>query len=305
MNTNHNHYQDSIIIHASEVNEHDVILGRGARINKQRGNVHFRTLVQQDVVRYYEAKRGDKPVITKRIVYQVQSNGGRFLQVHRITNKHISIDNISNILDGNRSKNNDDSNHINVDSTNNTNANRTHYLVIDDKAAMAKTSQTFRDVIAQTLKSNPKAFQSHSRESVSLYDYTYTTSSDYDKNYNKDYSSGIHKNNTNCSNSNTHLHTNSNSTADILLQEVLEDNVPNDNSRRKVTVTEQENGLFLAEGETSAYNVFTDHDGLLFSSSEVLEKQQQDDVFWSTSTSSPTLKILTDSNDASQDVVSI
>ena len=94
----------------SKLNDNDVLCGRGGGTNNQRGNIRFRDLVAAHMVQYRNASRKEKPVITQTIVQIVRERGGRFL---KRKGEELWFD-------------------------------------IGDKAAVCKTGQTFRDVIAST-----------------------------------------------------------------------------------------------------------------------------------------------------------
>ena len=58
----------------------DVLLGRGGATNNHRGNHNFRLLVAANQQEYLKARKHEKVIIARRIVAEVQSRGGRFLQ---------------------------------------------------------------------------------------------------------------------------------------------------------------------------------------------------------------------------------
>lgn len=65
----------------SDVNDHDVLLGRGKRSYNHIGNVRFRELVSQQAVTYQATK--SKPIrkaMAHEIMIEVESRGGRFLK---------------------------------------------------------------------------------------------------------------------------------------------------------------------------------------------------------------------------------
>jgi len=94
----------------SKLNDNDVLCGRGGGTNNQRGNIRFRDLVAAHMVQYRNASRKEKPLITQTVVKIVRERGGRFL---KRKGEELWFD-------------------------------------IGDKAAVCKTGQTFRDVIAST-----------------------------------------------------------------------------------------------------------------------------------------------------------
>jgi len=64
------------------INENDVLCGRGGETNHHPGNLQYRRLVKMHQLAYLEAKRRDKPRIAKTIVDQIrnQKPSGRFLK---------------------------------------------------------------------------------------------------------------------------------------------------------------------------------------------------------------------------------
>jgi hypothetical protein len=58
----------------------DVLLGRGGATNNHAGNHNFRLLVAANQQEYLKARKHEKVIIARRIVAEVQSRGGRFLQ---------------------------------------------------------------------------------------------------------------------------------------------------------------------------------------------------------------------------------
>jgi hypothetical protein len=64
----------------AEINEEDVLCGRGGGTNSQIGNRHFRKLVQDFQPTYLLARRKEKPLIARTIVLIIRNRGGRFLR---------------------------------------------------------------------------------------------------------------------------------------------------------------------------------------------------------------------------------
>ena len=64
----------------SDLNTHDVLLGRGGGTNTQVGNRRFRTLVTDFQPTYLMAKRKEKPLLARSIVLIIRNRGGRFLK---------------------------------------------------------------------------------------------------------------------------------------------------------------------------------------------------------------------------------
>ena len=63
-----------------KVEAQDVLCGRGGETNHHNGNIQYRLLVKAFQPLYVSAKRRDKPLIAKCIVYSVRQVGGRFLK---------------------------------------------------------------------------------------------------------------------------------------------------------------------------------------------------------------------------------
>jgi len=64
----------------SELNSHDVLLGRGGGTNTQAGNRRFRGLVTDFQPTYLMAKRKEKPLLARSIVLIIRKRGGRFVK---------------------------------------------------------------------------------------------------------------------------------------------------------------------------------------------------------------------------------
>jgi len=64
----------------SELNSHDVLLGRGGGTNTQVGNRRFRGLVTDFQPTYLMAKRKEKPLLARSIVLIIRKRGGRFVK---------------------------------------------------------------------------------------------------------------------------------------------------------------------------------------------------------------------------------
>jgi len=133
------------------------------------------------MVPYYNARRGDKPVITKRIVRLVKQSGGRFLQKVRSrrnssTSKRVTDRVVEEHLHLHQLNHND---HLRVlleeEGKGRELDGEDKFMEIDEKSAMAKTSQTFRDVIAAALKNDPKTFDGVERDTGTV------TPQDYDE----------------------------------------------------------------------------------------------------------------------------
>ena len=70
-----------------ELNDNDVLLGRGGGTNTQTGNRAFRALVNDFQPTYLMARRKDKPLLARSIVLVIRKRGGRFLKKIDKTNK--------------------------------------------------------------------------------------------------------------------------------------------------------------------------------------------------------------------------
>ncbi|KAG7360273.1 hypothetical protein IV203_035372 [Nitzschia inconspicua] len=61
-------------------NEHDVLSGRGGGTNVHFGNRSFRDIINRYREIYLKSKKNDKPAISRAIVKEIRSRGGRFLK---------------------------------------------------------------------------------------------------------------------------------------------------------------------------------------------------------------------------------
>jgi len=75
----------------SEFNEADVLSGRGGGTNVHPGNRDFRDLINKYRTIYLKAKKNDKPAISRAIVKEVRSRGGRFLKKNERDNLYYEI----------------------------------------------------------------------------------------------------------------------------------------------------------------------------------------------------------------------
>ena len=64
----------------SNINNNDVLCGRGGGTNTQIGNRRFRSLVQEFQPTYLLCRRKEKPLIARTIVLIIRHRGGRFLK---------------------------------------------------------------------------------------------------------------------------------------------------------------------------------------------------------------------------------
>lgn len=62
------------------VNENDVLSGRGGATNIHSGNRNFRDLINFHRKTYLQARKNDKPAISRAIVRAIRESGGRFLK---------------------------------------------------------------------------------------------------------------------------------------------------------------------------------------------------------------------------------
>lgn len=63
-----------------ELQDHDIVCGRGAPVNWQKGNQFFRDLIVEHQTEYLCSKRIDKPKIATEVMGMIKSNGGRFVR---------------------------------------------------------------------------------------------------------------------------------------------------------------------------------------------------------------------------------
>jgi hypothetical protein len=73
-----------------DINDHDVLCGRGAPTSWHPGNQFFRLLVDKYQGQYLAAKRMDKPEIAMHVVALVQERGGRFLKRTKVVGSSSS-----------------------------------------------------------------------------------------------------------------------------------------------------------------------------------------------------------------------
>jgi hypothetical protein len=64
----------------SSVEDQDVLSGRGGATNIHPGNRYFRELINENRLTYLNAKKNDKPDISRAIVNKVRQRNGRFLK---------------------------------------------------------------------------------------------------------------------------------------------------------------------------------------------------------------------------------
>ena len=66
--------------HGNNLNENDVLCGRGGGTNNNKGNILFRQMVASRQLSYLKASNQGKKSIAKAIVDEIRQNGGRFLK---------------------------------------------------------------------------------------------------------------------------------------------------------------------------------------------------------------------------------
>jgi hypothetical protein len=74
----------------TDINQYDVLTGRGSGPYEQPGNIHFREIVATRKIEYLSLNPRDskmKNQIAKEIIDKVRSKGGRFLRKIQVTNK--------------------------------------------------------------------------------------------------------------------------------------------------------------------------------------------------------------------------
>ena len=64
------------------LNENDVLFGRGGCTNSYVGNISFRALVKECQEKYLCARKKDKTKLIAKVVAEIRSRGGRFLERH-------------------------------------------------------------------------------------------------------------------------------------------------------------------------------------------------------------------------------
>lgn len=69
----------------NEINENDVLCGRGGATNTNEGNKRFRGIVADHQPKYLQARKKDKAAIARSIVRIVREKGGRFLKRNNST----------------------------------------------------------------------------------------------------------------------------------------------------------------------------------------------------------------------------
>ncbi|KAL3903194.1 MAG: hypothetical protein SGILL_010539, partial [Bacillariaceae sp.] len=69
------------LIPFSDVTEHDVLMGRGKRLDKHAGNIKFRNYVSERRAQYDECSQYIKTTICKEIISVIHDQNGRFLQL--------------------------------------------------------------------------------------------------------------------------------------------------------------------------------------------------------------------------------
>lgn len=72
---------DDTPIPFKDLTTHDVLLGRGKRLDKHAGNVQFRKYVSEKRIQYDDSSQPIKSMICREIYGMVQGQNGRFLQL--------------------------------------------------------------------------------------------------------------------------------------------------------------------------------------------------------------------------------
>jgi len=80
-----------VCITPAEINEDDVLCGRGGGTNSQIGNRRFRKLVQDFQPTYLLARRKEKPLLARTIVLIIRKRGGRFLKKNDDTGELFEV----------------------------------------------------------------------------------------------------------------------------------------------------------------------------------------------------------------------
>ena len=69
-----------MVEYITDIQNDDVLSGRGGATNTHKGNRAFRALVKDHQDEYLKAKKRDKPAVASRIVELIRQKGGRFLR---------------------------------------------------------------------------------------------------------------------------------------------------------------------------------------------------------------------------------
>jgi hypothetical protein len=67
-------------VDTDDINEMDVLAGRGGKVNNHPGNIRYRNVVSETKAQYKNASRTDKTALVKIVVKHVHNYGGRFLK---------------------------------------------------------------------------------------------------------------------------------------------------------------------------------------------------------------------------------
>lgn len=65
---------------ANGINEHDVMFGQGGESNNNKGNEHYRAIVERTRPIYVSASMVEKTAIAQGVVDEIANKGGRFLK---------------------------------------------------------------------------------------------------------------------------------------------------------------------------------------------------------------------------------
>lgn len=82
----------NVLPFVTKVSENDILMGRGAKIDKNEGNKSFRELVRQHKKEYMSTSRQQrKHEITMKIMNEITSRGGFFLRIIKIQDNNHSL----------------------------------------------------------------------------------------------------------------------------------------------------------------------------------------------------------------------
>ena len=73
--------------------EHDVLSGRGNKINQHAGNIYFRHVVATQKLQYVASRKEDKPLFARYVYNQIRARNppGRFLKLDKKSNEWEDI----------------------------------------------------------------------------------------------------------------------------------------------------------------------------------------------------------------------
>ena len=84
---------DDVSVKKDDINENDVLCGRGGKTNTHPGNIYFREQVNKLRKRYKDSGRTEKPTIAKEVVDTIRKLDppGRFLKQDKKTGLYNDI----------------------------------------------------------------------------------------------------------------------------------------------------------------------------------------------------------------------